>query len=105
MTHFLEVKEMAEITKEDIQRTADQARLVLSDEEAENYAVQLSEILSFTEKINEINTDGVEPTTNGNQNKNVLREDEPKKWNKREEALNNAPDQEDGQFKVPAIMD
>lgn len=96
---------MAEITKEDILRTADQARLVLSDEEAQHYAVQLSEILSFTEKINEINTDGVEPTTNGNQNKNVLREDEPKRWNKREEALNNAPDQEDGQFKVPAIMD
>ncbi len=96
---------MAEITKEDILRTADQARLVLSDEEAQHYAVQLSEILSFTEKINEINTDGVEPTTNGNQNKNVLREDEPKSWDKREEALNNAPDQEDGQFKVPAIMD
>ncbi len=96
---------MAEITKQDILRTADQARLALSDEEAQNYAVQLSGILSFTEKINEINTDDVKPTTNGNTITNVLRKDEPKQWDKKEVALNNAPDHEDDHFKVPAIMD
>lgn len=96
---------MATISKEDLLRTADLARLILTDEESEMYSTQLSEILTFTEKLNEINTDDVKPTTNGNQLTNVLRKDEPVQWNKREEALNNAPEHEDGQFKVPAIMD
>lgn len=69
------------------------------------YSDQLTEILTFTEKINEINTDGVKPTTNGNDLTNVLRKDVPVTWDKREEALANAPEEEDGQFKVPAIMD
>lgn len=96
---------MADISKEDILRTADLARLALTEEEAEMYSRQLSKIFSFTEKINEINTDGVKPTTNGNQNINVLRKDEPVQWGMREAALNNAPEHEDNQFKVPAIMD
>lgn len=96
---------MAEITKEDMLRTADLARLAISEDEAQKYSVELSKILTFTEKINEINTDGVAPTTHGIQLTNVLRDDVPRKWDKREEALSNAPEQEDGQFKVPAIMD
>lgn len=101
----MEVNDMATITKEDVLRTADLARLALTDEEAQMYSEQLTEILTFTEKINEINTDGVEPTTNGNSITNVLRKDVPVKWDKRKEALANAPEEEDGQFKVPAIMD
>lgn len=96
---------MAEITKEDVLKTAELARLAITEEEAEMYSAQLSKIITYTEKIQEINTDGVKPTTNGNTITNVLREDEPVKWDKREKALNNAPEQEDGQFKVPAIMD
>ncbi|HLR69850.1 MAG TPA: Asp-tRNA(Asn)/Glu-tRNA(Gln) amidotransferase subunit GatC [Pseudogracilibacillus sp.] len=96
---------MAQFTKEDMLRTADLARLTISDEEAANYSTQLSEILTFAEKINEINTTDVKPTTNGNSLTSILRKDEPKKWDKRDEALNNAPDHEDGQFKVPSIMD
>ena len=96
---------MAQFTKEDMLRTADLARLTISDEEAANYSIQLSEILTFAEKINEINTTDVKPTTNGNSLTSILRKDEPKKWDKRDEALNNAPDHEDGQFKVPSIMD
>lgn len=96
---------MANITKEDVLRTADLARLALTEEEAVMYSEQLTEILTFAEKINEINTDGVKPTTNGNTNTNVLRKDEPVTWDKRGEALANAPEVEDGQFKVPAIMD
>lgn len=101
----LEVSEMANISKEDILRTADLARLAITDEEANMYSGQITEILTFTEKINEINTDGVEPTISVNQTTNILRQDEPIKWGKREEALENAPEHEDNQFKVPAIMD
>lgn len=96
---------MATITKEDILRTADLVRLDLTDEEAEMYSEQITDIITFTEKINEINTDGVEPTTNGNTLTNVLRKDEAIEWDKQAEAIDNAPEQEDGQIKVPAIMD
>lgn len=85
--------------------TADQARLDLSEEELENYAKDVNSILAFTEKIKEINTDGVEPTTIGNLNKNVMREDTPVKWDKQEAALEHAPDHDGAHFKVPAIMD
>lgn len=96
---------MADITKEDILITADLARLTLSEEEATMYSEQISSILTFTEKINQINTDDVEPTTNGNSIANVMRADEPKQYITREEALNNAAEHEDGQFKVPQIIE
>jgi len=96
---------MANITKEDILRTADLVRLELTDEEAAMYSEQITEIITFTEKINEINTDGVKPTTNGNATTNVLRKDEPVVWENREKALENAPELEDRQIKVPSIMD
>lgn len=96
---------MADISKADILRTADLARLAISEEEAEKFSEEISSILTFTEKINEINTDGVEPTTNGNKIVNVLRKDEPKQYITREDALNNAAEHENGQFKVPQIME
>jgi len=96
---------MAQITKEDILRTADLSRLAITDEEAEMYSEQITSILTFTEKLNEINTDDVKPTTNGNTVSNVMRSDEPKKYITREDALENAPEHEDGQFKVPPIID
>src|SRR5699024_3683208 len=96
---------MAKVTKEDVLRTADLARVEITDEEANMYSEQLTEILTFADKIKEINTDGVAPTTNGNAVTNVLRDDEPKKWDDRDKALENAPELEDKQFKVPAIMD
>lgn len=96
---------MADITKADILRTADLARLAISDEEAVKFSEEISSILTFTEKINEINTDGVEPTTNGNEIVNVLRKDEPKQYITREDALKNAAEHEDGQFKVPQIIE
>lgn len=96
---------MAEISKEDVLKTAEVARLAITDEEATMYSTQLTKIVTYTEKIFDVDTDGVKPTTNGNIITNVLRNDEPVRWDKREEALQNAPDKEDGQFKVPAILD
>lgn len=96
---------MANISKEDVLRYADVARLAISDAEAEKYSKDLSAILTFTEKIQEINTDDVKQTTNGNDVKNVLRRDIPVVWIDREKIFDNAPDHEDGQFKVPAILD
>jgi len=96
---------VANISKEDVLRYADVARLAISDAEAEKYSRDLSAVLTFTEKIQEINTDDVKPTTNGNDAKDVLRDDTPEVWGEREKIFDNAPDHEDGQFKVPAILD
>lgn len=96
---------MADFTKEQILRTADVARLAITDEEAVKYCAQINSVLTFTEKINEINTDEVKPTTNGNQIVNVLRKDEAIQYITREEALNNASEHDDEHFIVPQIMD
>lgn len=96
---------MAKITKEQVLHTANLATLAISEEEAEMYSSQLTEIITFTEKIQNINTDGVERTIYGNANDNVLREDKAVRTITQEEALKNAPSKEDGQFKVPSIME
>ena len=96
---------MAEITKAAVLKTADLARLAISEEEAEMYSEQLSAILTFTEKLNELDTSKVEPTVRGISSKNIMRQDEAKQIITKDQALANAPEQENGQFKVPAIMD
>src|SRR5699024_10737922 len=102
---LLEVNDMANVTKDQVLKTADLARIAISEDEAEKYSAQINEVLSYSSKILELNTDDVEPTTHGIVSGNVLREDEPKRLITREDALKNAPDTEDGQFKVPAILE
>lgn len=96
---------MAKISKEQALHTANLATLAISEEEAEMFSNQLTEIITFTEKIQNINTEGVKRTIYGNDNDNVLREDKAIRTITQEEALKNAPSQENGQFKVPSIMD
>lgn len=105
MHDLLEVNEMADISKEQVKRVADLARLALTDEEVELFAKQLGDIIDYAELLNELDTEGVEPTTHVLDLKNVMRKDEPKKWITQEEALKNAPDVQDGQFRVPAILE
>ncbi|GAA0302547.1 aspartyl-tRNA(Asn)/glutamyl-tRNA(Gln) amidotransferase subunit C [Gracilibacillus halotolerans] len=96
---------MADISKEQVRHVADLARLALTEEEVETLAKQLGDIIDYAELLNELDTDNVEPTTHVLDIKNVLRKDEPKKWITQEEALKNAPDVQDGQFRVPAILE
>lgn len=102
---MLEVNEMADISKEQVRHVADLARLALTEEEVERLAKQLGDIIDYAELLNELDTDNVEPTTHVLDIKNVLRKDEPKRWITQEEALKNAPDVQDGQFRVPAILE
>jgi aspartyl-tRNA(Asn)/glutamyl-tRNA(Gln) amidotransferase subunit C len=102
---FTEVKAMAKITKEDLLHIADQARLNLTEEELTHYENEINDVLTYTVKLHEVNTNDVKATTNGIELTKILREDIPVKWDKREAALDNAPEHEDGHFKVPAIMD
>ncbi len=92
------------ITREEVGRVSALARLNLQEEEKDIYAKQLNQILSYIEKLNELNTDGVEPTSHSMQIKNSMREDIVKESLSQEAALSNAPDKEKGCFKVPKII-
>ncbi len=96
---------MAEITNERVKKIADAVRIEISDEEATRYTDEISSIIDYANILSELNTDDVEPTTHGIVLGNVLRKDEPKQSITQEDALKNAPDQEDGHFKVPSIME
>lgn len=96
---------MARITKEQVMHVANLARLSVTDEEAEVFTEQLDAIITYAELLNELDTDGVEPTTHVLDVRNVVREDEVRESLPREEALKNAPDQLDGQVKVPSILE
>lgn len=94
-----------EFTKEDVLKTADNARLHLSDEELEVYTKEMNRMVAYVKKIQEINTDDVEPTTHGNDVRDVLRADEPVEWEERDKALENAAEVEDDHFKVPTVIE
>ena len=93
------------ITIKDVEHVANLARLDLSDAEKEQFAGQLSAILKYAEKLNELNTDGIEPTSHVLPLANVMRDDAVKPSWPIEKALRNAPEQEDDQFKVPAVLE
>lgn len=90
---------------QDVDHVAELARLDLTDEEREKFGEQLNAILKYAEKLNELDTDNVKPTTHVLHLSNVMREDEVRPSLPLEKVLLNAPDEEDGQIKVPAILD
>lgn len=81
------------------------ARLDLSEEERERMRVELTKILDHAEKIQALDLDGVEPTSHALPLRNVMRPDEARPSLPPEEALANAPEQEDGRFLVPRIVE
>ncbi|ABO65645.1 MULTISPECIES: Asp-tRNA(Asn)/Glu-tRNA(Gln) amidotransferase subunit GatC [Geobacillus] len=96
---------MSRISIEQVKHVADLARLAMTDEEAELFTKQLDAIITFAEQLNELDTENVPPTSHVLDMRNVMREDEPEPGLPREEVLKNAPDQQDGQFRVPAILE
>ncbi|KAA3630159.1 MAG: Asp-tRNA(Asn)/Glu-tRNA(Gln) amidotransferase GatCAB subunit C [Bacteroidetes bacterium] len=81
------------------------ARLELGKAEKKKIREDLNEILKMVEKLNDLDTQGVEPLVYVNEeNGNVWREDEIESRISREEALKNAPDQDGTYFKVPKVI-
>jgi len=93
------------ITIKDVEHVANLARLDLSDAEKEQFTGQLNAILTYAEKLNQLDTDGIEPTSHVLPLANVMREDEVKSSWPVEKVLRNAPEEEDGQFRVPAVLE
>mgnify|MGYP001170231439 CR=1 FL=1 len=80
------------------------ARLNIKEEEKEDFAQQLSLILDYTNRLQEINTDNVEPLVYILPVYNAFREDTVHPSTPRDEMLANGPLLEDGQYKVPKIL-
>jgi len=93
------------ISREDVLHVAELARLDLTEEEVELYTGQIQRILSHVEKLSELDTAGVEPTSFTVPARSVVREDAVTESLPREEALANAPAHERGCFKVPKIIE
>jgi len=93
------------ITIKDVEHVAKLARLSLTEEEKEKFTKQLGDILNYVEQLNEVNTDNVEPMAHAFPITNVMRDDNAYTEFTREELLANAPEEEDGFFKVPKIVE
>lgn len=93
------------ISIQDVEHVANLARLELSDAEKEQFTKQLNAILRYAEQLNGLDTDGIEPTSHAMPLANVMREDKARPSWPQEQVLKNAPDEEDGQFKVPAVLE
>jgi aspartyl-tRNA(Asn)/glutamyl-tRNA(Gln) amidotransferase subunit C len=93
------------IERKDVEHVARLARLALTDDELERMRAQLNGILAYIEKLNELDTEGVEPTSHAVPMLNVMREDEPGPCLPRAEALANAPDRAGEFFRVPRIIE
>lgn len=92
------------MTPEDVRKVASLSRLRVSDEELEGFTAQFNQIVLYVEKLNEVDTDGVEPMTSVLDASNVLRDDEPGPLLTSAEALSNAPKKTEGFFSVPKVI-
>ncbi len=93
------------ISIEEIEHIASLARLSLSEKEKELFGSQLSSILDYMEKLNELDTRNIEPTSHVLPLSNVMRNDIPGPSIPREDALMNAPDHTEKFFRVPKIIE
>jgi aspartyl-tRNA(Asn)/glutamyl-tRNA(Gln) amidotransferase subunit C len=93
------------ITRDQVEHVAHLSRLALTDEELDTFSGQLGAILEYMEKLNELDTTGVEPMLHGIEGAQPAREDEKTGSLEREDALANAPESAEGCFKVPRIIE
>jgi len=93
------------ISKEDVLKVAELARLEFGEAELEKFTGQMGDILTYIERLNELDTDNVEPTSHVLDIPTPLREDVVEEWLNTGEALENAPEEEDGFFVVPRVIE
>jgi aspartyl-tRNA(Asn)/glutamyl-tRNA(Gln) amidotransferase subunit C len=96
------------ITKEEVQRVAELASLALRDDEVERMAKDLDNILSHMDKLNELDTSGVDPMAQvlyEAEETATLREDRERPCLSNADALRNAPVSGSGYYKVPRVIE
>lgn len=93
------------ISDETIEYVGILAKLELSDAEKEKAKADMGSMLDYIDKLNELDTGGIEPLSHVFPVNNVFREDEVTNGDEREAVLKNAPAQKDGMFEVPKTFD
>ncbi|MCP3891140.1 MAG: Asp-tRNA(Asn)/Glu-tRNA(Gln) amidotransferase subunit GatC [Desulfobulbaceae bacterium] len=92
------------ISKQDVKHVAKLARLTLSDEELEVMTGQLDNILSYVDKLEELDTSNIKPTSHVFAVSNAFREDEVRESLTQDEAVKNGPRQNGELFQVPRVI-
>ena len=92
------------VTRKDVEHIAELARLKFSEQELNSFTDQLNEILTYVDKLNELDTENVQPLLHPVEGENVFRDDIIKPGVSREEALKNAPERSEEFFKVPKVI-
>ena len=93
------------ISIDDVEKVACLARLELNDEEKHLFAGQMDAILGYVEKLKELNTDGILPTSHAVPMENAFREDRTQPSIGVEKALANAPDRVESFYRVPKVIE
>ncbi len=93
------------ITPKEVQKIAHLARLQINDDEVDQYAVELSNIISFVEKMNTADTQDIEPMAHPLDIIQRLREDKVTETNQREKFQSIAPRAEKGLYLVPKVIE
>ena len=88
-----------------IEQIASLSRIKLTDDEKDIFREQLTDILGYIEKLNELDTDDVQPMAHTTSIKNVFREDQQKSSFPRQEILELSPSSANGFFKVPKVLE
>jgi aspartyl-tRNA(Asn)/glutamyl-tRNA(Gln) amidotransferase subunit C len=94
-----------EITVSDVEHVARLARLELSQDEKTLFAGQMGDILGYVEKLKELNTEGILPTSHAVPMENAFREDGVRSSIGVEKALANAPDRVESFYRVPKVIE
>ncbi len=93
------------IDKDTLNKIAHLSRLDINESDTDKILKDMNNIVAFVEKLNEVNTDGVEPLTTMSHEVNALREDEVKPHLSHERALKNAPKKDEDYFRVPKVLE
>ena len=93
------------LSREEVVHIATLCRLGLSEEDIERLREQLSNILGQFEVLQEVDTEGIEPTGHSVALQTVMRDDEPRPSCDKEDVLANAPVREEGYFRVKAVLE
>ncbi|MFA0960806.1 Asp-tRNA(Asn)/Glu-tRNA(Gln) amidotransferase subunit GatC [Roseivirga sp. BDSF3-8] len=93
------------IDKAILKKIAHLARLEFREEDEQAMVSSMTDILDWVEKLNELDTDNVEPLTNMSSEVNGYREDEVKEHLSHERALKNGPKTDEDYFRVPKVLD
>ena len=93
------------LSQEDVAKIAHLARLDLSDEALAVYQEQLSAVLAYAEMLNELDLEGVEPTSHAVAQQNVMRNDEIRPSLAIEDVLGNTSKHQQNQFLIQTVLD